>query len=402
MFRGFTNVNIQDVYIHGTAASCLAGPTGDATVLTNVSGSGCPHSTWDMDPTDGTTGTGSLTLNNVNFAFPGLAEVYPVVPANNFTLNWGVVGQVGDGSDQSDGGGYGDCIGTATVQSSPAWIINVNGGSCAYATQDGYDWLHLTGGGSRVTMNRVLAHSNMGQQIKLGSSGSVTNSLIVGNCNALRFVPGLAAGAATNLSDWCRAGDMALYVAVANGSHTDILFNTIFTASVIATGVTNQASPPCSDATCILNYRNNVMVGFLNSIANGYIPAQANDKLPNQVFVDAISPYPFGGSTYDHNATTGELPAQGCPAALYSETNALCTSPQLVDMTWHLYGFGNMAPASGTSAVVGAGVAVSGITTDYNGATRPNPPSIGALEFALPPTPLFTISGTIKLSGSTK
>jgi hypothetical protein len=40
-----------------------------------------------------------------------------------------------------------------------------------------------------------------------------------------------------------------------------------------------------------------------------------------------------------------------------------------------------MAPASKSSAVVGAGIAVPAITLDYTGNTRPNPPSIGAYEF---------------------
>ena len=33
-----------------------------------------------------------------------------------------------------------------------------------------------------------------------------------------------------------------------------------------------------------------------------------------------------------------------------------------------------------TSPAIGAGVSITGITTDYNGVTRPNPPSIGAQE----------------------
>ncbi len=37
------------------------------------------------------------------------------------------------------------------------------------------------------------------------------------------------------------------------------------------------------------------------------------------------------------------------------------------------------------SPAIGAGVAVSGLTTDYSGATRPNPPSEGALEYSMTP-----------------
>jgi hypothetical protein len=39
-----------------------------------------------------------------------------------------------------------------------------------------------------------------------------------------------------------------------------------------------------------------------------------------------------------------------------------------------------MAPVSG-SRVIGAGTAITGVTVDYTGNTRPDPPSIGALEY---------------------
>ncbi|NLE55605.1 MAG: hypothetical protein GX617_11750, partial [Lentisphaerae bacterium] len=41
--------------------------------------------------------------------------------------------------------------------------------------------------------------------------------------------------------------------------------------------------------------------------------------------------------------------------------------------------FGNFTPLTG-SALIGAGVAVHGITTDITGATRSDPPTIGAYE----------------------
>jgi hypothetical protein len=111
------------------------------------------------------------------------------------------------------------------------------------------------------------------------------------------------------------------------------------------------------------------------------------------MYVDATSPYPFGGSTYDHNATYGQLATAPCPNGLYNETNALCSSPQLVDMSWHVYGFGNMAPASAASAVVGRGVAIPGMTTDFHGNTRPNPPSLGGMEFVTGTPTAATPSG---------
>jgi hypothetical protein len=92
------------------------------------------------------------------------------------------------------------------------------------------------------------------------------------------------------------------------------------------------------------------------------------------------------GSVNSNNATyhapTGSYT---CPNTGLNETNGICVDPQLTDETWHLYGYGNMAPKLG-SPVIGAGTTISGIPTDYNGVTRPDPPSMGALEYGSLPS----------------
>lgn len=387
-YENATNIHVQDLYVHGTSHDCFGGPTGDVTTISNVILSGCPDSNWNMDPGDGTTGTGSLTLTNVYNVFSGFEEVWPINHANDLVFSWGTVGQVGDGTDQNIGG-YGDAFGTTTVQSNPAWIININGGGAAYATQDGYDFLHTTGNGSRININHVFSYGNMGQQVKLGAAGSLVNAELDGNCNANRTLPGLAPAAVAQLSLYCRAGDAAVFIAINNSESTNVYYNTLITASVIAYEVATEAV--CNNSTCVLNFKNNIMSGFANSTTNGYSSAQATNKLPNPMYFDNDNPYLLGGSTYDHNATFNQWTTAPCMNSLYNETNGLCTSPQLADMTWHLSDMPNMAPASGSSAVVGAGVAISGITTDYSGGTRPTPSSIGAREFtAGPPPPTLT------------
>ena len=69
-------------------------------------------------------------------------------------------------------GGYGDGIGTATVTSNPAWLMTVSNSVAAFNTQDGFDLLHLQGGGSSLTITRSLAYSNMGQQLKVGAAST--------------------------------------------------------------------------------------------------------------------------------------------------------------------------------------------------------------------------------------
>jgi outer membrane usher protein FimD/PapC len=99
-----------------------------------------------------------------------------------------------------------------------------------------------------------------------------------------------------------------------------------------------------------------------------------------------------------YNATYNAKDA--CPETSFSETNAVCLDPQLTDETWHLYGYGNMTPVSG-SRVIGAGTTISGVTTDYTGATRPSPPSMGSLQLGSTGTGGSQFSGGMVISGKT-
>ncbi len=70
----------------------------------------------------------------------------------------------------------------------------------------------------------------------------------------------------------------------------------------------------------------------------------------------------------------------------FAGTHALCSDPSLVTEpaqgAWPpetVFDNFNFHP-SATSPLIGAGTPASGMTTDYYGVTRPNPPSIGAVE----------------------
>jgi hypothetical protein len=137
------------------------------------------------------------------------------------------------------------------------------------------------------------------------------------------------------------------------------------TTSNGSNGTTTDTGP-----TNTLLYNNNVFVGFYNSgIAQSPTPIYSNTDL-NML----TNP----GASWSNNATFGGRNNYACPGV--GESNAICTDPGLVDETYHPFGYGNMAPASGSSAVVGAGVTIPGITVDYTGQTRAKPPSIGAYE----------------------
>jgi hypothetical protein len=68
-----------------------------------------------------------------------------------------------------------------------------------------------------------------------------------------------------------------------------------------------------------------------------------------------------------------------CPDPSVHEQNATCADPLLMDDTYHPYGDWDLS-LSASSPAKGKGVAVSGVTADYMGNPRNNPPAIGAFE----------------------
>ena len=363
-----TNDTLTDVHVHGISAGGMIGPTGDGVVLTRVDLIGNAGAGWNADAGDGTTGTGTLQVRNFNISWNGCTEEYPIIdslPYNDCT--------------DDNMGGYGDGFGTATVQSNPAWHVTFDQGVVSYNTQDGLDALHLTGSGSSMTISRTLAYGNMGQQIKVGgAAGTAVNNVIVTNCNALRqSIPGTPAGYNTRLSDFCRAADTGVALSVGPNSTLTFDFNTIYSAS--ATGVEvdcDNTNGPCG-ATSLVDYRDNTFIGFMNNSADGY-PSGGSGDYSNPIY-DGTGVWPFGnaGSVFSNNITFHPKSNWTCPA--HGETNSLCIDPLLSDETWHLYGPNDAQPTA-SSPVLGQGVSLPSVTTDYLGQTRANPPSIGAYE----------------------
>jgi hypothetical protein len=364
-----SNTTITDVNIHGMASAGILGATGDGVVATRVSLSGNASSGWNMDDGSGATGSGHLTLSYFTAQWNGCAEEYPMVDALPYA----------DCTDDSSGG-YGDGVGTATVTSNPAWIISIDHSVAANNTQDGFDLLHLQGNGSTLSISNSLAYGNMGQQLKMGAAGSAINNLFVGNCNALRqAIPGTPSGYNAKLADFCRASDVPVVVSVSDGGLTTrYLNNTLYTANSIGLEVTTNG--PCT-STCYFQYENNIFLGFQNNAANGY-PSGGNGRLPTPIFFDSgNSVLGKPGSSFTNNLTFKARDNWPCPQTSWNEQNAICADPGLVDEAFHLYGFGNMSPASAASIVVGKGITLLGALTDFSNSTRSTTsPTIGAYE----------------------
>jgi hypothetical protein len=225
-----------------------------------------------------------------------------------------------------------------------------------------------------MTITRGLAYGNMGQQYKVGGALPVIqNSLIVGNCGAMSgVIPGTPTGYNTSLTDFCRAGNTAILMEFPPGTTSLFEFNTIYSGGNIALEIEPWDSGPAWAGTELFKYVNNTFLGFFNS-------GHGSNATP--IFSNvSLAPLTFAGSSWTHNAELGGA-GSGWTCPMTGESSQICGSPGLVDETYHAFGFGNMTPSSGSSAVSGAGVTIAGITTDYAGVTRPNPPAIGALEF---------------------
>jgi len=375
-----TNTTITDVRIHGMASAGMLGATGTGVSLLRVALVGNASSGWNMDDGSGATGTGTLSLNYFSVLWNGCAEEYPIVDSLPYQ----------DCTDDNDAG-YGDGIGTATVTSSPAWLMTITNSIAAFNTQDGFDLLHLQGGGSSLTITQSLAYSNMGQQLKVGSASTARNNLLIGNCNALRQpITGTPSGYNSRLSDFCRAADTAVVVDVQDSMPTYFQFNTLYSAN--ATGLEIDCNGICTELSTIA-YEDNIFLGFMNNKADGY-PGGGKGEYANPVYLSVPGLFSNSGSTFSHNATYHTNPNWTCPATHVDETDAICDDPQLTDETWHLYGYGDMSPIQ-DSRVIGMGIAIPGVTVDYNGEPRPDTPSIGALEYGSTPSgEIITVNAT--------
>jgi hypothetical protein len=374
------DVSLTDIRIHGVASDGINGPPGANFTMTDIAILGNQDAGWNADNGSGTTGVGATNVTNFNISWNGCAEEYPIADPIPY----------GDCRDQSTGG-YGDGFGTTTVTSPPpGWQVHFDQGIVSYNMQDGLDALHIYGTGSSIAVTRTLAFANEGQQLKVGGSpATIQNSIIVGNCYAVlqNTIPGRPIPTLDNLANACRAGNTAVFVTVQPGAVTKFQDNTLFSAGDV--GFEVEYATGDTGSTNVLQYNNITFVGFVNP-DNGQNPTPIYSNTDLNMLTNS-------GASWTNNSYFGYRDNWTCPNA--SESNALCSNPLLVDMAWHPYGYGNMAPASGASPVVGAGVTIAGIPTDYNGATRPNPPSIGAYEFGTAPAPATGLGTGILFGG---
>jgi hypothetical protein len=202
------NVLLKDLNIHGLANTGVrAGRLTDWTVE-NVSVVGNGSAGWDGDLSGDSSNSenhGTFTFRHWTVAWNGCGETWPEL------LHLGCWGQEAGG--YGDGAGFGGTTGGHYIIEDSAFLDN---------TSDGLDMLYVRLPGSVIEIRRTIAAGNDGNQIKFTTeTGSVENSLLVGNCGRFHGMTGW------NNDDDCRASGDALSIDLRPGGQVTLINNTI-------------------------------------------------------------------------------------------------------------------------------------------------------------------------------
>jgi hypothetical protein len=372
----FTDVNthdllMQDMWIHGFNSTGVIGPIGGELTATRVDVAYNGGAGWDFDD-----GSGS---NNGN----GTASVNGVWNFNNSIIEYSGCNQAYPGTgavscyDQTSGG-YGDGFGTPP---GTCLTVNIDQSIFRYNTQDGFDLGHADTGNCSLSITRSAAYGNMGGTFKWGPNERTAifeNNTALANCMRMSEpISGQPTTFNANLSLFCRAGDAMSYN-FRQGGTAYFANNTIVTYAPTTFDMECWDAPGAggSNTGCgnsAFTFENNIVLGYDNP--NTY--ALGGQPGGPALFYFAE---PIGNVVRSNNVYHGIGHGFSCPTGFNAEH---CVDPMFVDEpTWtgetSLDNFNfNLAPGS---PAIGAGLYIPTLTTDYTGAVRANPPSIGAYE----------------------
>ena len=308
-------------------------------------------------------------MTNSNIEFTGCREIYGSTAEYPFTAN---------GCLDENTGGQGDGVGTGAMTGS--WYYDND--IFRYNFQDGLDNLH-SGAQSETVLNSQ-AYGNDGDQFKFGDveTAIFQNNLTIGNCNRI-MQPFNGVTIAKSGVNPCRSGGTATDFAwAATGSY--LFQNNTFIG--IGNGIIQfnceGSWSNCASAGTV--FQNNIVVGYTDQDTAYNSGAQADTFVIN---LNTSAPVPANGgwatrSNNDYYNVVGYTPLT--TAELSVDPLFIGEPPFLTPVSATTEGVldaYNFMPSS-ASPMLGAGVYLAGLTTDANGVTRPNPPSIGALDAA--------------------
>ncbi len=375
---------MQDLWIHGHIGRGIKGPIGGLVTCLRCDIAFNGGAGWDFDDGNAT----PIVNGNWHFLYStiewsGCNQEYPAVHAIPVVSCYG----------QSTGG-YGDGVGTPHGTGLSATIDH---SKFIYNTQDGLDFGHVdTGGPYTLSITNSIAYSNSGGTFKIGGNfgtAIITNNVAIGDCMRLSApIAGAPSTYNANLTDFCRAEDTFPFDFRQNSNYT-IANNTIVSYSPTIFDISCWDSPGqggnnngCGGAT--LNFFDNIVVGYDNPATYNLGGLQGGPGLwyfqepaPN----GSTSGQVIGTINRSNNIYYGIGHGFTCPTGYANEK---CVTPDFVnqptangssftatELDSYNFNLATGSPATGT------GITYTGVPAlDYNGATRPNPPSIGAVE----------------------
>jgi hypothetical protein len=223
-------------------------------------------------------------------------------------------------------------------------------------TSDGLDLLYHELGG-RITLDRVRAEGNAGNQIKITGQSTITNSVLVGNCAFFEGKP------FTYNVDPCRALGNTLEIVYTGGEHISIVNSTFHGQGdgLVGGGVRDSRSGhtfACNGTETLVG-RNNVFVGDEEFLSPGDIAFLFYQEGCSDLELD--SDYNIA-----HNAKNIECGIHD--TYVNSHSHDLCQDPELSGpFTGNAYG---MIPNPGSPAIDTGNNAVCP-PIDYLGNPRP-------------------------------
>ena len=360
-----SDILLKNLNVHGFTGDGINGPIGGLITVDHVRLGFNGAAGWDFDDGNGTPSMNNPTINASYLTVEGSGcnEEYPIVhkfPAASCY-------------DQSSSG-YGDNIGTPNTE------LNFSCDHCTirYGTQDGLDLLHTSG--SNISITNSTSYGNMGQQWKFGAMSSVLfeDNLTVHNCKRMsQPIQDSVSPYNQYLSLFCRAaGDGFAMSIIPQGTYT------IINNSFVGYGTTTYDLSCNQGATCNTSniiFDNNLHIGYASPI---------DGKLPGIFYYGAGLPAnPFKEASNNIYFNMRSLPTQ--PNSVGTDPHVLSEPPWPAPTT---DGTGVVASESVLDAVdfhltdqsvnaIAQGIPV-GVLADYDGVTRPNPPSIGALDYS--------------------
>ncbi len=197
------NVLLRHLDIHGLAEAGIRAARLSNWTLEDVRIAGNGWIGWEGDIEGSDSNSGTLTFRRWTVEWNGCAETYP--------------GGQPTGCWDENVGGYGDGVGTGATGGN--WIIEDS--AFLHNTSDGLDLLYHELGGS-ITLNRVHAEGNVGNQVKVTGATTIVNSVLVGNC---AFFEGQSF---TYYVDPCRALGNTLEVVYTGGEDVSIVNTTFY------------------------------------------------------------------------------------------------------------------------------------------------------------------------------